>query len=327
MDLTKRKVAARAIFNIFKIREINILLAAVILFIWLSIASPHFLSIDNLLLVARQISILAILATGMTFLFIAKEIDLSVGSAYGFLTVLLAYIITRTAVNPWAAMGIVIIVGAAIGLTNGLFTTFFGMPSFIVTLGMLSILRGGALLLSGAWPINIRLPEDHSFLNITAGKIGGIVPTQILWMIGIMLVAGFVLGKTRFGAHVYSTGGNVEAAMLAGISTKRVKIIAFIITGALCGIGAGLLLGQVRSGFPLSGAGFELNVIAAVVIGGTQLFGGRGSIIGTLIGASIMGMISNGLVLLGVSSHVEPLAKGAIIIVAVLINILTTRRK
>jgi len=327
MDLTKRKVAARVIFNIFRIREINIFLAAVVLFIWLSIASPHFLSIDNLLLVARQISILAILATGMTFLFIAKEIDLSVGSAYGFLTVLLAYIITRTAVNPWAAMGIVIIAGAAIGLTNGLFTTFFGMPSFIVTLGMLSILRGGALLLSGAWPINIRLPEDHSFLNITAGKIGGIVPTQIFWMIGIMLVASFVLGKTRFGAHVYSTGGNEEAAMLAGISTKRVKVIAFIITGALCGIGAGLLLGQVRSGFPLSGAGFELNVIAAVVIGGTQLFGGRGSIIGTLIGASIMGMISNGLVLLGVSSHVEPLAKGVIIIVAVLINILTTRRK
>jgi len=323
MEFNKGKVAMRTFFNI---RELSIFGAAVVLFILLSVSSPYFLTLDNLLLVTRQISIVAILATGMTFLLITKEIDLSVGSNYGFLAVVLAYIITRTSVNPWVALIIVIIAGAFIGFINGIFTTIFKMPSFIVTLGMLSILRGGALLLSGAWPISIRLPAEHSFLNITAGYIGGVVPTQILWMIAIMVIASFVLRKTRFGAHVYSTGGNEEAAKLTGIPTKRIKIIAFMITGALCGIGAGLLLGQILSAFPTGGTGFELNVIAAVVIGGTQLFGGRGTIVGTLIGAAIMGMITNGLVLLGVSAHVEPLAKGGIIIIAVLLHTLTRKK-
>jgi ribose transport system permease protein len=296
VDLTKRKAVVRFIFNT---REIGIFGAALIVFITLSLASPHFLRVENLLLVARQISILSIIATGMTLIFIAREID---------------------------AMGIVIIIGAVIGLVNGLFTTMFGMPSFIVTLGMLGILRGSALILSGAWPIIIKLPEEHSFLNITAGYVFKIVPAQIFWMIGIMLIAGFVLSKTRFGAHVYATGGNEEAARLSGIPVKRIKIITFMITGVLCGVAATLLLGQVKSAFPLAGTGFEIDVIAAVVIGGTQLFGGRGSILGTLLGALIIGMITNGLVLLGVNAYVEPLAKGCIIIIAVLINILTRRK-
>ena len=319
----KREVARGFILNI---RELSILGAGIILFIALSIASPYFLTQDNLLLVARQISILAIIATGMTFLLISKEIDLSVGSNYGFLAIILAWFITKASINPWIAFIIVIIVGALIGFINGIFTTKFGMPSFIVTLGMLSILRGGALIISGAWPINIRLPEEHSFLNVTAGRIGGVVPSQIIWMIIIVAIASFILRKTRFGAHVYSTGGNEEAAKLAGISVKKIKVISFMITGALCGVGAGLLLGQIYSAFPTGGTGFELNIIAAVVIGGTQLFGGRGTIIGTLIGAAIIGMITNGLVLLGVNAHVEPLAKGAIIILAVLLHTLTRKK-
>jgi ribose transport system permease protein len=141
-----------------------------------------------------------------------------------------------------------------------------------------------------------------------------------------MLLAGFVLGKTRFGAHVYATGGNEEAARLTGIPTKRIKTVCFMMTGALCGIAAALLLGQVRSGFPLTGAGLELDIIAAVVIGGTPLFGGSGSVLGTLLGALIIGMITNGLVLLGASAYFEPVAKGSIIVTAVLINILIRRK-
>jgi ribose transport system permease protein len=325
MNFFKRR--KKGIIAILDIREFSILLAAIVLFIVLSVASPYFLTLENLLLVARQISILAILATGMTFLFIAKEIDLSVGSIYGFLAIILAYLIARVAVNPWIALAIIVFLGALIGLVNGIFTTVFRMPSFIVTLGMLSILRGGALLISGAWPINVYLPINHPFPMITSGKLGGIVPTQIFWMIAIIAIASFVLSKTRFGAHVYSTGGNEEAAKLTGISVRRVKIISFMVTGALCAIGAGLLVGQVGSAFPLAGQGFELNVIAAVVIGGTQLFGGRGTIVGTLIGAAIMGMISNGLVLLGVSSHLNPVAEGGIIILAVLLHTLTRRER
>jgi len=324
MDRKKGKIAFQAIF---KIREIYIIGAAVIIFIALSLSAPQFIKVENLLLVARQISIIAIIATGMTFILIAKEIDLSVGSIYGFTEVVLAFLIARTTINPWVAVGIVIIIGAVIGLLNGLFTTFFGMPSFIVTLGMLSILRGCSFLITGGWPILIKLPENHSFLNFTAGYTGKIVPNQIFWMIIIMLIAGFILNKTRFGAHIYATGGNEEAAKFYGIPVKRVKIICFIITGALCSISAALLLGQLRSGLPLAGDGLELSVIAAVVIGGTQLFGGRGSILGTLLGALIIGMISNGLVLLGVSAHFEPVAKGSIIIVAVLINIFSQSRR
>jgi ribose transport system permease protein len=280
-----------------------------------------------LLLVARQISILAIIATGVTFLFIAQEIDLSIGSIYGFLVVFLAYLITKVGVEPWPAMAVMVIVGAGIGLANGLITTRSGIPSFIVTLGMLSILRGAALLLSGGWPILIRPPETHSFLNVTSGHAWGVIPTQVFWMAGIMLLASFVLTRTRFGAHVYATGGNQEAAVLTGIPTKRVKTLCFALTGALCGVAGALLLGQVRSGFPTTGTGYELDIIAAVVIGGTPLFGGAGSILGTLLGAAVLGMITNGLVLLGASAYFEPVAKGSIIIVAMLVDILVRRRR
>jgi ribose/xylose/arabinose/galactoside ABC-type transport system permease subunit len=304
-----------------------VLVAAALLFILLSLATPLFFQLDNLLLVARQISILTIVAIGMTFLFIAREIDLSVGSLYGFLVVFLATLIAKTPLQPWIATVIAVFIGACVGSINGLVTTRAGIPSFIVTLGMLSILRGAALLLSGGWPILIKLPADHSFLNVTAGRVGGVVPTQILWMVGLVILAGFVLSKTRFGAHVYATGGNEESAMLTGIPTKRVKTICFVMTGALCGIAASLLLGQVKSGFPLTGQAFELDVIAAVVIGGTPIFGGAGSILGTLLGASITGMITNGLVLLGASAYFEPVAKGAIIIAAVLVDTLIRRRR
>lgn len=319
--------ATRALGVIFRVREITVLGAAVLLFLSLSLATPLFLQLDNLLLVARQISILAIIAIGMTFLFIAREIDLSVGSLYGVLVVFLAFLIAKTSLNPWPAMAVTVILGAGLGLVNGLVTTLFDIPSFIVTLGMLSVLRGAALLLTGGWPVLIKLPEGHSFLNLTAGHAGGVVPMQIFWMMGLMLLAGFVLGKTRFGAHVYATGGNEESAQLTGIRTKRVKTICFVVTGALCGIAAALLLGQVKSGFPLTGQGFELDVIAAVVIGGTPLFGGAGSILGTLLGASITGMITNGLVLLGASAYFEPVAKGSIIVAAVLADTLIRRRR
>jgi ribose transport system permease protein len=317
----------RPLQMVFRIREISVLGATALLFILLSLATPLFLQLDNLLLVARQISILTIVAIGMTFLFIAREIDLSVGSLYGFLVVFLATLIAKVQLNPWIAMVLAVFIGACVGSINGLVTTRAGIPSFIVTLGMLSILRGAALLLSGGWPVLIKLPEDHSFLNLTAGRVGGVVPTQILWMVGLVILAGFVLSKTRFGAHVYATGGSEEAAMLTGIPTKRVKTICFVMTGALCGIAASLLLGQVKSGFPLTGQAFELDVIAAVVIGGTPLFGGAGSILGTLLGATITGMITNGLVLLGASAYFEPVAKGTIIITAVLVDILIRRRR
>jgi len=313
--------------TILRMREISVLGATVLLFVVLSLATPLFPTPENLLLVARQISILAIIAIGVTFLFIAQEIDLSVGSIYGFLVIILAFFIAKWGVYPWLAMVMAVLCGTFIGFVNGSLVTRFGIPSFIVTLGMLSVLRGAALLLSGGWPIIIKLPPEHSFLNITAGRAWGSVPMQVFWMVGLMIVAALVLAKTRFGAHVYATGGNQEAAILAGIPTKGVKVICFMITGGLCGIAAALLLGQVRSAFPLAGQGFELDIIAAVVIGGTPLFGGAGSILGTLLGAAILGMITNGLVLVGASAYFEPVAKGLIIIGAIIVDTVIRRRR
>jgi len=309
-----------------RMRGTSTIIAALLVFVGLSIATPLFLRVDNLLLVARQISILQIVAIGMTFLFIAKEIDLSVGSIYGFLAVALATLIAKNSVDPWMAMVMVIALGGFIGFLNGFVTTYFGIPSFIVTLGALSILRGAALLLSGGWPIALKLPDGHSFSTLTDGRLFDTIPAQIFWMLILTVAAGFLLSKTKFGAHVFATGGNEEAAILSGIPTKRVKTLCFMMTGALCGVAAALLVGQVGSGFPLTGQGFELDVIAAVVIGGTPLWGGTGSILGTLLGSAIIGMITNGLVLLGASAYIEPVAKGSIIILAVLTDTLIRRR-
>ncbi|RME84872.1 MAG: ABC transporter permease [Caldilineae bacterium] len=324
-DKTIIRAGGRALW-MARLRGTSTVIAALLIFVGLSLATPLFLKLDNLLLVARQISILQIIAVGMTFLFISREIDLSVGSIYGFLAIVLATLIAKQHINPWVSLAMVVVLGGIIGLVNGVITTRFGIPSFIVTLGGLSILRGGALLLSGGWPIALKLGEDSTFPKLTDGRLFGTVPAQIFWMLGITIVASFVLSKTKFGAHVYATGGNEEAAILTGIATKRVKTISFMLTGALCGIAAGLLLGQVGSGFPLTGQGFELDVIAAVVIGGTPLWGGAGSILGTLLGAAIIGMITNGLVLLGASAYFEPVAKGSIIVLAVLADTLIRRR-
>jgi len=312
---------------LLRMREISVLGATILLFVALSFATPLFPQLENILLVARQISILAVIATGVTFLFISGEIDLSIGSTYGFLGIVLASLIAKLGLDPWLAMLITIAAGAAIGFVNGTVTTRVGIPSFIVTLGTLSILRGGALLLSGGWPVMIKLARDDAFLNVTSGHVAGLVPTQVFWMIAVMVIGGFVLSKTRFGAHVYATGGNQEAAILSGIDTRRVKTINFMITGALCGVAAAMLLGQHRNAFPLTGTGYELDIIAAVVIGGTPLFGGAGSILGTFLGAAVLGMITNGLVLLGASAYFEPVAKGSIIVAAILVDTLIRRRR
>ncbi|MEA3336592.1 MAG: ABC transporter permease [Chloroflexota bacterium] len=324
-DKTIAEDSSRSSF-LRRARGASTLIAALLIFTGLSLATPLFLTVPNVMLVARQISILQIIAIGMTFLFISREIDLSVGSIYGFLAVALATLIAKNSVDPWIAMGLVVVLGGFIGFINGFVTTQFGIPSFIVTLGSLSILRGAALLLSGGWPISLKLADDHSFPTLTDGRLFDTVPAQIFWMLVLTIAAGFLLRKTKFGAHVFATGGNEEAAVLSGIPTKRVKTLCFVMTGALCGVAAGLLLGQVGSGFPLTGQGLELDVIAAVVIGGTPLWGGSGSIFGTLLGSAIIGMITNGLVLLGASAYLEPVAKGAIIVLAVLADTLIRRR-
>ncbi len=313
-----------------EMREIGILAAAVALFVALSIARPNtFFTEMNVLRVAQAISLLTIIAVGMTFLFIAGELDLSVGAMYGLLALVISKAMFEWGVHPLVAMLLTMAVGAGFGFVNGAVTTYFGIPSFIVTLGMLSIFRGVMLTWVTAPPIaSAEFKAEYPwFLKMMSARVFGHVPAQIFWMAGVVLVASFVLSKTKFGYQVYATGSNAQAAANAGITTRRVKITCFMILGALTGLAAAVLIGWLGGVSRTHGQGYELDVIAAVVIGGTNLFGGVGSVVGTFLGAAITGMISNGLVLLGAEQETEPIAKGAVIILAVLLDVVIRRRQ
>lgn len=316
--------------RIVGMREFGILLAAIGLFTVLAILRPDtFLTQANFFRVAQSISILMIIATGMTFLFIAGELDLSVGTMHGFLALALAVAMYTWNIPPILAVPMVIVAGALFGLFSGVITTYFGIPSFIVTLGMMSIYTGLMLSWVKVPPFPSReWKADHSwYVSMMGARLWGKVPVQIFWMLGVVLIASFVLTKTKFGYHVYATGSNQAAAMNAGVRTRRVKIVCFMIVGALTGLASSILVGWIGSTSRGYGQGYELEVIAAVIIGGTNLFGGVGTVFGTLIGAAITGMIRNGLVLLGAEQEVIPIVMGVVIILAVMMDVVIRKRQ
>jgi ribose/xylose/arabinose/galactoside ABC-type transport system permease subunit len=308
--------------HLFRRREAGVFLALVGLFIFLSVGTPYFMKPINLLNIARQISLIAITGVGMTFLIVSGEFDLSVGSIMGFSAILIATFI-KNGINHWLSFFIVLAICACIGLINGSLATKVGIPSFIATLGMLSVLRGLTLVLSGGWPISGF--ESSSFFFLTGSRIIDLIPMQVIWMIVIMIIGSIVMKKTTFGHHVYGTGGNKQAARLSGVNTDRVKITNFILTSVLAAISGTLMLGFLKSATPLAGTGMELNVIAATVIGGTNLFGGAGTILGTFFGATIMGAIRNGMVLMGISAYWQETVIGLVIITAVAIDMVVRR--
>ncbi|MEZ4726831.1 MAG: ABC transporter permease [Caldilineaceae bacterium] len=317
-------------------REIGILSAAVLLFAILSLMNQSatgnkFTDVDNLITIARQISLITIMAVGMTYIIICGEIDLSVGSSFAVTGIVLGILIKQSGMNPWLALVIALLIGAGIGLINGLITTKLGVPSFVVTLGGLSALRGIALGLAGGWPV-AGLPA-HRFFDIAGGylvfqtDVYTSIPMQVIWMVVVLLVGWWLLAQTRYGYHLYATGSNRQAALLAGIATDWVKIRTFMILGFLVALAASLQLGFFKSFQPTSGQGLELQVIAAVIIGGTNLFGGSGNILGTLLGAAIIGMINNGLILAGVPTYWQFVAIGLIIVVAVILDMQIRQRQ
>jgi ribose transport system permease protein len=338
--------SASRLHAVRRMRELGILLAAVLMFVALSLATSKFLTTTNVLNVARQVSLLAIVACGMTYLFIAGELDLSVGSTYAACAITFGFLVATARLPIPVALLLTLVLGALVGLINGVLTTKLGIPSFIVTLGMMSTMRGATLFGSGAWPIpvndtsvwtnllggNVLLARNQlsligTTLNVPAEAVQLLVPMQVLWMVLVLVVGGAVLAYSRYGYHVYATGGNKQAARLTGIDTDWVKIRAFMLTGVLVALAASLLVAWLHTANPNTGLGFELDVIAAVIIGGTNLFGGAGSVLGTVVGAAITGMISNGLVLLGASAYLEGVIKGMIIVGAVGIDIAIQRRQ
>lgn len=280
----------------------------------LFIATPLFLTGPNLLNVLLAASVTALLAIGQTYVIILGEIDLSVGSVLGLSGVVTA--LTIREFGPVAGIGAGLAVGALCGLITGIFVTRFRMPSFIVTLAMLSMASGITLYITQGNPISIKSPE---FLPIGQGYFLG-VPTPVWIMLVAYLVFGLLLARSRYGRHLYATGDNLEAARLAGISVDSVKVRAFVICGMTAALAAFILEARLASAQPTAGKGMELAAIAAVIIGGTSLLGGRGALIGTAIGALLLGVIDNGLNLLGVSPFLQDVVKGAVILLAVFLD-------
>lgn len=294
-------------------RPYAIYAAFLVLIVFFSVTSPVFFSVDNFANIGRQTALVTIIAVGMTFVIITAEIDLSVASVLALSGVLSA--MSMQVVNNWFIGGVVgLAAGTLLGLVNGVLTTKLAIPSFLVTLGMLGVARGLAYVITDTAPVLI---SNETYYNVFGeGDLLGI-PVPIVWTIIVLIIGGVLLHYTTFGRKVYATGGNATAARYSGINTDRVKIVAFMITGCLAGLAALILSARGHAARPDIAIGLELDVIAAVILGGTSLFGGRGAIVGTLIGSLIIGIMNNGLVLVGVSSSWQIAVKGAIIILAV----------
>lgn len=296
-------------------RRFGMAVAFVLLAAALAVLSPHFLTVSNLLNIARQVSINAILAAGMTFVILTGGIDLSVGSVLAFAGAVMAGLLAAgRPLLVCIAAGLV--VGALLGLTNGLVVARGRVQPFIATLGMLTIARGATLVYTDGRPIT-GLPD--AFVWLGAGEIGR-VPVPVVIMALVFALCHVVLARTVFGRHVYAIGGNEEAARLAGVNVAFSKTLVYVISGVLAAVSAVILTARLNSAQPTAGIAFELDAIAAVVLGGTTLAGGEGRIGGTLLGAFIIGVLNNGLNLLNVSSFYQQVVKGAVILLAVLLD-------
>ena len=287
----------------------------------LSALSPHFLTVSNLLNVAEQAAIIAIVAVGMTFVIITGGIDLSVGSVLAFAGVVMGSVLHADVPLP-LALGAALGTGLFCGLVNGLLITVGRLPPFIATLGMMSVARGTALMFTEGRPVS---GFSGTFRSLATGEVLR-VPAPVVIMVAVYLVAHFVLTRTKLGRYTYAIGGNEEAALLSGVNVRLYKAAVYGISGMLSGLAAALLTARLNSAQPIAGMMYELDAIAATVIGGTSLLGGEGTVLGTLIGALIMAVLRNGLNLLGVSSFIQQVVIGSVIIAAVLIDMWLKRR-
>jgi ribose transport system permease protein len=274
--------------------------------------SPHFLSIGNLTNIGRQVSILALLAWGQTVVILAAGIDLSVGAVIALVSVVMG--LTFSKFGPSVGMAAALLTGAAVGLINGLLAGYARITPFIVTLGTLSIVAGLALTITGGVPI-WGFPDSPVYLIGNGYWFG--IPVPIYVALAAFVLVWCVLYRTTLGIHIYAIGSNEEAAVLAGINVRRTKVLIYTLCGFLAGLGGLVLTLRVQSGQPLLGSDLNLQSIAAVVIGGTSLFGGRGRLTGTLFGVILIGVLSNGLDIAGISTFIQQIVIGASLLIAV----------
>jgi ribose transport system permease protein len=297
------------------LKTYGMIIAFILVCAVLAVLSPVFLTVNNLLNVVRQSSIIGIMAVGVTFVILSGGIDLSVGSVMAVSGMIAAGSLQNGA-GVGTAIIIALAVGIACGLANGLMVTLAGITPFVVTLGMMSIARGLTLIYSQGYPIS---GFSDTFRFVGGGYILGI-PFPVIIFLVTVIVAWAVLTQTRLGRYTYAIGGNEETVKLSGINSNFYKTMVYVISGATAGIAALILTSRLNSAGPTAGLTYELTVIASVVIGGTSLSGGRGTVWGSLIGALLIAVINNGMNLLGISPYFQELARGVIIILAVYID-------
>lgn len=304
-------------------RRFSVFIILLLIGLIFSFGSGDFLTTSNLLNIALQTSIIAIVAVGMTFTILTAGIDLSVGSVMALAGALAAGLAVRQDLGTYGGIGLALAAGMGVGAINGLLIIKGGMPPFVATLAMLAIGRGLTLVYTEGRPI---AGIDKSFIFWGTGQVLGI-PMPVILLAVVAAVAFVVLRYTRFGLYVYSTGGNEETTRLAGVSPNAIKLAVYVISGFTAALGGVLLTARLWSAQPNAAVGWELDAIAAPVLGGTSLFGGVGGIGGTLVGAFIIGVLSNGLNLLGISSYYQQVIKGAVFILAVMLDLFTKRRR
>ncbi len=285
--------------------------ALVVLAVFFSAMAPDiFPTRGNFEVILQNSAVQCVVAIGMTFVIIIGSIDLSVGSNMALVGTLSALASNHIG---GAAFFLTPLLGALVGLVNAVIFVYGRIPSFVVTLGMLSVARGLVLVIGHGWPVPI--PFYGLFADI------GIPPVPISIVLALALVASFVLMKMAFGRYVYAIGGDEDKSRELGLPVDRIKLIVFVISGAMAGLGGGILTSEIGSGSPTMGTGFELTAISAVVIGGTSLTGGRGSILGTIVGSLVMSTLANGLIILGVETNVQIVLTGVVLVGAVLLSI------
>jgi ribose transport system permease protein len=285
---------------------------ALFLFFAVTLRDAGFTNPNNLLNIVRQTAIIATMAVAMTFVIAAGQIDLSVGAIAGLSSVTTA--LTIASYGPLAGVLVGLLTGLVVGAVNGLLTTLLVIPSFLVTLGMMGVARGSAMWLTNTAPVPIL---NQAYNNIFGSGQVGPIPSLLIWIVVVTAIGFVVLRKTPYGRQVLATGGNEQAARFSGVNTRRIGFLVLTISGVVAALAGMLYAGRLQSGRFQWGEGDELSVIAAVVLGGTSLFGGSGSVIGSVLGALLIGVVNNGLILMGLETSQQIIIRGGIIIIAV----------
>ncbi|MCT4370792.1 ABC transporter permease [Yangia mangrovi] len=301
--------------------ELSLFAAIVLLYIIFGLTADGFLSFYNQTNILRDAATIGIAAWAATLIIIAGDIDVSTGPMVAFISVILAYLI-QWGVPTVGAFVLAIVLGGLLGSIAGVLRAYFDVPSFVATLGLWSALRGLSLYFTDALPVSI---GRNDIVDMLDRPIFGLPPAAII-MIVLFAVFWFVSKRTAFGRSVFAVGGNAQAAFLSGINVRRIRVTIFVLAGMMAAISGMLLLARLGSGNATAASGLEFDVIAAVVVGGTALSGGRGSMLGTLLGVLVITLIGNGLILLGINAFIQEVVRGIIIVAAVLANIYAIKR-